>query len=114
MNASEKKQAAKDLRGAANVIEHQGFNKGGFFLRIANLPPQLSPVCTLGAISVAVSGHPVPGLAGSQWGRWRNAATALAAYLNVGAVSSWNDEPGRVSTEVTAALRACADTLEAN
>jgi hypothetical protein len=110
VNRRQAKQAARDLREAAALIERNGWNQAGFFLPIPGLSPARSPLCVIGAVSVATSWRPVPPT-GRGYTRYMVAMKAFGRYLD-NCVAGWNDHPARRSWEVVFALRTCADLLE--
>lgn len=101
---------------AAEVIRINGHNKGHYF----NIPEsgvgiQLgaaeSPVCTVGALCVAVIGFPVPtcdevdpvivDFASRMFG-------PVGAGAAVGLIAEWNDAPERTPADVIAAFEQAA------
>jgi hypothetical protein len=128
MSLFDSKTTADDLRKAATVIKANGWTQDALYERFSNLPPQLSPCCAIGALGVAVSGHPagIWSLRNEQAQKLsyeerevRNrrdlaARRALSAHLGAVEVAAWNDTPGRTRAEVIAAFEAAADALEAS
>ena len=83
--------SVKCLRDAADTIDLCGWTQGRFETNDGR-------VC----VSRALGGD------GSLPAR-----LAFVAYLKVESMIGWNDTPGRTQEEVTGALRACADQIEA-
>lgn len=128
MTLTDYKTTAADLRSAALVIKLNGWTQDALYERFCNLPPQLSPVCAVGALGVATAGHPSgtwswhhpenstrsPEERAALNRRDINARLALLQHLGLpgGCVAEWNDEPGRTCEEVISALEGAADALE--
>lgn len=107
-------QTAADCRAAADVIERNGLHKGSYYKVDDPTPPEKSPVCSAGAINVAVHGYPwAPTYNSEADCRSMAAFYAVSTHVNAASVALWNDEPFRTAEEVIAALRGAADKLEA-
>jgi hypothetical protein len=112
LTAIERELAVKDLRASADVIDRNGWAQGEYAERQEGKPVETWPVCALGAVNVATSGHP---LGGGDWGtiqRFILTKETLSAHVGQ-SVIDWNDTPGRTAEQVTEAFRACADLIEA-
>ncbi|MEU0818866.1 DUF6197 family protein [Streptomyces mirabilis] len=101
---------------AAEVIRTNGHYKGAYYgwgesgVGIT-LAPAECPVCTAGALSVAISGQPVPtsdefDVVALDFAR----RTRLPFDLNwpTIAIGDWNDDPERTAADVIAALELAA------
>lgn len=107
------------FRRAAEVVNTRGLNQGSYYAgenaRAAATPT--CPVDAVGALSVAVTGHPVP--AEDIDPLLRNAINAFASKVYattsdpdpVERIASWSDAIGRGPAEVRAAFLAVADVL---
>lgn len=113
---------AELLRAAADRIERFGLFQGEYWpitpggISAGYIPGD--PCCALGALAVA-AGYDDPLLADAALDARPELVTAtdaLTAHLRLRArvapVSVWNDHPARIATEVTAALRAAATSLD--
>jgi hypothetical protein len=114
-------QVAADLRAAADVLERDGWTQ------MTVLNPTTGCRCLTGALAWAASNGETskPGLlpdftetyngeTASAYDRWRAACDSLRQQIDDDGVVDWNDTLGRTADEVTAALRAAADTAEAD
>jgi hypothetical protein len=110
-------QVAADLRAAADVLERDGWTRFRYH-------SGSGCHCAQGALGVAITGNPqaIPdgsecNLTAAELDRWEGANQAVARWLS-GAYDSyvpdWNDDDNRTATEVIAALRAAADSAEAD
>lgn len=103
------KTVADVLRHAALVIEERGWSHG-------QLRSDDGSVCVWGGIRTAVFGDDE----GNGFMEDKPAIRVLAESLGfpttlhhgLGHVVEWNDAPGRIAEQVTAALRAAADAWE--
>jgi hypothetical protein len=113
---------AEVLRGAALYLARHGWHQGGFYDVTSD--EVFPPACAAGAIRVAVCGEPVSDLVdqGDRRPQAQDVIMAqrvLAAYLDheflpweassLDIVGDWNDEDGRTTEQVIAALNAAAD-----
>lgn len=101
---------------AAEVIRANGHYKGAYWGRPESevgveLTAAECPVCTVGALSVVTSGHPVPAIDEAD-GVIVHFASRLAGPVNaaaaVVAISTWNDAPERTAADVIAAFEQAA------
>jgi hypothetical protein len=105
-------QLVDDLRDTANLIENNGWTQGDFFAERDGLPPELCPMCSIGAVHTVTSGHPVGG--GADWAgiqRFVAIKNALHNYLNQ-AIIDWNDHPAQTAENVIQTFRLVADEIE--
>lgn len=96
---AKKRNAAKILREAANLIEERGWCQRAY-------TNEKGALCTLGAIGRTAE----PGS-----GRWSDRALAIKALRNnitPDDVACWNDKTARTVDEVLRALRKTARDLE--
>lgn len=82
------------LLAAATLLETKGWTQGEF------KNDYNGKCCALGAINRSTKSNELS----------RVTCGHLQVYLN-GSVIVWNDHPDRTAAEVTATLRACAETL---
>lgn len=109
-------ELAETYRKAAEVIRANGHNKGAYFTRPESevgieLSAAESPVCTVGALCVAVIGFPVPtcdevdpvivDFASRMFGPVNEAAAVVR-------LAAWNDDPERTPEDVIAAFEQAA------
>jgi hypothetical protein len=99
--AGRKRQAAKLLRAAANILETKGWYQGSF-------GNEEKGFCLLGSINVVDTGE-------ATWSTSPDANLAKEAIRVVSGqrfLSRWNDSPGRTKSEVVSAMRKAARALE--
>lgn len=105
-------QTAADLRAAADILERDGWRQGDYGT-ISGCK------CAYGALHYVASGGATTDEPDDydQLGRADSAAQALATHLGLDGgyprIPDWNDQQGRTSAEVIAALRSAADRADA-
>lgn len=87
-------QASKDLRAAADHIDHYGHCKN----RYTTESDWRGPCCAIGSLQAVKADHLTYGV--------------LYRFLGTSSVSTWNDAEERTKEEVTTALRQAADWVE--
>ncbi|MGW2223889.1 DUF6197 family protein [Streptomyces formicae] len=110
---------------AADVIRTNGHYQGAFWGRresevgIVRAASE-GPVCIAGALSIALSGYPVPALdEGPERQRYDKIATRLADLIGIDArfdepvsrLARWNDSSERTPADVIAALENAAKAV---
>jgi hypothetical protein len=106
-------QLVDDLRDSADLIEKNGWTRGDFFEERDGLPPELCPVCSIGAVYTVTGGHPT-GNGRGDWAtiqRFVAVKNALYNYLNR-AIIDWNDAPDQTAENVIRTFRLVADQIE--
>lgn len=112
---------AEQLIRSADVIDHNGHTKDNFFNPDWDGTPASAPVCTVGAVLVAVTGNPM-GFAEEVLPVLlpilRAVSEALPSQPPAGPdgeldnlvehIAWWNDRPERTAAEVSAFLRSVA------
>ena len=87
---------------AADVIQQRGLYKG--FLYKKSHPANSAPVCILGALNVAFTGHPYPANAGTyeyvEGDALERAGAAVQKRLGERVISVWNDDKSRTDNDV--------------
>lgn len=106
-------ETADILDEAANVIKRNGLHKGDMYAPVGLKPASQCPVCTYGALAVAIHGTPLLNL-NRELRELKPAADALALHLGFGteltefAIPGWNDDMERTAEQVITALRGAA------
>lgn len=108
---------AEQLTRSADVIDRNGHTKDHFFNRDWTGTPATAPVCTAGAILVAVTGDPID-LSPEALPVLRAVSASLPGEPPAGSdgelddlvehIAWWNDSPKRTGAEVSAWLRELA------
>ncbi|MEU2086732.1 hypothetical protein ABZ569_33285 [Streptomyces albus] len=101
------------FREAARLIESNGLAKEAMYSS-DDLPVMQRPMCTVGALRAAATGHPL---------NCRSVTVAEAVYFLARTISPgkdpmlrlmrWSDIPGRTAQDVATALRKAAQDAEA-
>jgi len=108
-------ETAAVFEEAANVIRRNGFYKGSMFRLLAGKRAAECPVCTWGALAIAVCGTPeLP--TNREVRQVLPVVKTLARFLGLGTagddamwtIPDWNDHPDRTAEQVIAALEAAA------
>jgi len=108
-------ETAAILDEAANVIRRNGLHKGAMFTPAGRKKVEDCPVCTWGALAIAVCGTPdLP--TNGELRKVMPVAQALAKHLGLGTagddalwtIPDWNDNPDRTAEQVIAALESAA------
>jgi hypothetical protein len=106
-------ETAAILDEAANVIRRNGLQKGSMYAPSGLKPASQCPVCTYGALAIAVCGTPLLDT-NRELRQLKAAADALTSFLGFDtaftewAVPDWNDKPDRTAEQVIAALEGAA------
>lgn len=103
--------APQILRAAADILERNGWIQCAYFTPLPDRELKDCPVCAVGAINIAL--HTSPHVTYEPGMRTWDYVTLVDEFLDEVNLPDWNDEPGRTIDEVTAALRDCADELDA-
>lgn len=110
---------------AADIIRANGHAKGEYYIRPETgvgieLAATECPVCIAGAVSLAITGWPVPVNDESKRQQFDIAARRLAALMDVegdpqlepvGRLAAWNDLTERTADDVIAALEQAAKAV---
>lgn len=103
--------SADVLDRAAEIIEHNGWAQGQYFVPEFGKAPEDCRVCAIGAINVALYAAKPTVLPSQE--RTFPLSSVVEWYLDVYDLAEWNDAKDRTAEEVIAALRgAAADERE--
>jgi hypothetical protein len=110
----DKNEIADALDQAAAHIERVGWLQEDYY------EPGKSPtecrVCAMGAINVALFGHPFPPKDDGAYAKTCDIGDTVLNHLGVLGLdlAAWNDEPHRTKDDVTTALRETAAAIRAD
>lgn len=106
------------LRHAARLVQANGLAKGWWYDPHSGRPEGASPVCAIGAVSMAITGaptpDPMPDDAEDLDGELRDAVAILARQIKSGIddpierIAHWNDADERTAADVASLLRRAA------
>ncbi|MET8113724.1 DUF6197 family protein [Streptomyces prasinus] len=104
-------KVAEILDAAAAHIDRVGWLQEDYYA--ADLPPTDCRVCAMGAINVAMFGHPFPPEDSHAYAVTCDLGDLVLEHLGVLGLdlAAWNDEPHRTQDDVTGALRETAAQL---